>query len=163
MEIWKQIKNYENLYEISTNGLVRNYKTKLILNYKPRADGYIRIGLYKNNKQTNYYLARLVYKTFKGIENNHFEINHIDKNKLNNNLNNLELISSRENSCHRSKLNSNKSSIYNGVSRMKNNRWKSYIYFNSKQITLGIFKTELEAYNKRMQFEKDNSILNKYL
>lgn len=163
MKIWKQVKNYENLYEISTNGLIRNYKTKLILNFKPRPDGYIRVGLSKNNKQTYFYLARLVYITFKGIENNNFEINHIDKNKLNNNLNNLELISSRENSCHRSKLNPKKSSIYNGVSKLKNNSFRSYIYFNGKQVTLGTYITEIEAYHARVKFEKDNSILNKYL
>jgi len=163
MEIWKEITGYEGLYLVSSFGRIKNLKTNLYLNVKQRSDGYIRIGLYIKGKQTYYYLARLVYKTFIGIDNNDLQINHIDKNKLNNSLNNLELISSRENSCHRSKLNSKKSSIYNGVSRMKKNSWKSYIYFNSKQITLGIFKTELEAYNKRVQFEKENSILNKYL
>jgi hypothetical protein len=163
MEIWKDIIGYEGLYIISSYGRIKNLRTNLYLNVKQRSDGYIRIGLYNKGKQTYYYLARLVYKTFKGIENNNFEINHIDNNKLNNNLNNLELISSRENSCHRSKLNPKKSSIYNGVSKMKNNSWKSYIYFNGKQVTLGIFKTELQAYNTRVQFEKDNSILNKYL
>jgi hypothetical protein len=163
MEIWKDVIGYEGLYVISSYGRVKNLKTNLYLNVKQRPDGYIRIGLYFKGKQTNFYLARLIYKNFIGIENNDFQINHIDKNKLNNNLSNLELISSRENTCHRSKFNSKKSSIYNGVSRMKNNSWKSYIYFNSKQITLGIFKTEIEAYSARVQFEKDNSILNKYL
>ena len=163
MEIWKDVIGYEGLYVISSYGRVKNLKTNLYLNVKQRPDGYIRIGLYFKGKQTNFYLARLVYNTFIGIGNNDLQINHIDKNKLNNNLSNLELISSRENTCHRSKLNSKKSSIYNGVSKTKNNSWKSYIYFNGKQITLGIFKTEFQAYNTRVKFEKDNKILNKYL
>jgi hypothetical protein len=163
MEFWKQVKNYESLYEISSNGQVRNYKTKFILNTKPRNDGYIRIGLWKNKKQTYYYLARLVYENFKGITDMSFEVNHIDKNKNNNCLSNLELITKRENCCHRSKAKLNKSSNYSGVCRAYDNKYRAYIYIDNKQKSLGYYHTEIEAYQARINFEHNNNINNKYI
>lgn len=163
MEIWKQIKNYEGLYEISTNGQVRNYKTKFILNTKPRPDGYIRIGLWKNKKQTYHYLARLIFENFKSIPDGSFEINHIDKNKLNNFLANLELISQRENCCHRSKDKINKTSKHPGVCKAYDGKFRSYIYIDGKQKSLGYYFTEDQAYQARVNFEKENGIVNKYI
>ena len=72
-------------------------------------------------------------------------VNHIDLNKKNNNLSNLEIVSNRENS-NRKHLKS--SSNYTGVSWDKNKRkWQSQIKINNKNIFLGRFNNELEASN----------------
>jgi hypothetical protein len=55
--------------------------------------GYQQIGLRLNRRRYNVYIHRLVWETFKGDIPNGYEINHIDHNKRNNNLDNLELVS----------------------------------------------------------------------
>ena len=91
------------------------------------------------------------------------QVNHIDNNKLNNKISNLEWVSNRENACHRVKL-SNYTSKYTGVSYFKrDNKWRSSIQVNGVSIRFGMFKTEEEAYQKRLEYEKENGIENKYL
>lgn len=151
------------LYEVSTTGKIRNASTRKEFKLKPRMDGYVRVGLRKNNIYKQYYLARLVYDSFLGIPNDSFEINHIDKNKFNNSLDNLELISKRENCCHRSKDKPNKTSKFSGVCKYNDNKFRAYIYVDGKQKSLGYYFTQEEAYQARVNFEKTNSISNKYI
>ncbi len=163
MEIWNSVKGYMCLYEVSTTGKIRNAINRKEFNLKPRPDGYIRVGLRKDGKYKAHYLARLVYESFIGIPEGLFEVNHIDKNKLNNSLCNLELISKRENCCHRSKDKFNKSSKYSGVCRYNDKKFRAYIYIDGKQKSLGYYTSEEEAYQARVNFEKENGIINKYI
>ena len=59
--------------------------------------GYLQIKLRKNKKRFNRYIHRIVWETFNGLIPKGFEINHIDHDKSNNSLSNLELVSHREN------------------------------------------------------------------
>jgi hypothetical protein len=163
MEIWKNIKGYEGIYEVSNYGKIRNFKTKFVLNTKPKPDGYYRFGLWKNGKQKYHYLSRLVFSSFCNESINGLEINHIDCNRSNNKFENLEITTSRENNCHRWKTNGKKSSLYSGVCKAYDNKFRAYIFIDNKQKSLGYYKTELEAYQARVNFEKENSIINKYL
>lgn len=96
-EVWKDIVKYDN-YEVSSFGNVKNKKTGRIL--KPNnCGGYAAIGL-PNNKTTQ--IHRLVAMAFILNPENKPQVNHIDKNKLNNNLSNLEWCTNKENSIHRS-------------------------------------------------------------
>lgn len=65
--------------------------------------GYSIIGLRKNNKQFHYPLARIVAKVFISNPENKEEVNHIDGNKKNNNISNLEWVTRKENMIHASK------------------------------------------------------------
>lgn len=99
MEIWKDIKNYENLYQVSNFGNIksvdkfdcigRNIKGKL-LKQRLRKDGYLDINLTKNKKSKKYLIHTLVANCFLENKNNYKEINHKDENKTNNNVSNLE-------------------------------------------------------------------------
>lgn len=101
-EIWKDIPGYIGLYQASTFGRIRslNYKrTKHthILKQTKHKNGYYAVGLFKNNTHKTYKVHRLVWETFKGKIPIGYEINHIDENKENNRLENLNLMTHSEN------------------------------------------------------------------
>ena len=95
MEIWKPIKGYDGLYEVSNKGRIKslncyNYKTPRLLKVSKRPDGYLSVRLSKNNKQTTKTVHRLVADAFLPNINNYEMINHKDENRANNNVDNLE-------------------------------------------------------------------------
>lgn len=95
-EIWKDIKGYEGLYQVSNYGRIINYKSKRIL--KGRVSfGYLRITLYKYGKAKTFMVHRLVAEAFISNPNKLPQINHKDENKMNNNVNNLEWCNSQYN------------------------------------------------------------------
>lgn len=113
MEVFVSIKGYENYYEISNYGRVRSLynRYKMCEFKKPytRKDGYVVANLIKDGKQTTFYLHRLVANHF--IENddiNMTEINHIDGDKQNNHVDNLEWCTSQQNIIHSYKSNLSK-------------------------------------------------------
>jgi hypothetical protein len=91
-EEWKTIKEYEN-YEISNTDNVRNVSTQKILTKTINHDGYCYICLSKDNIQRKFSLHRLVDEAFIPNPDNLPEVDHIDRNKSNNNINNLRLVS----------------------------------------------------------------------
>lgn len=92
LEIWKDITNYEGLYQVSNTGKIKSFHNdengKIINPHISR--GYAFISLSKNGKRTHYLVHRLVANAFIPNPNGYKEINHIDENKLNNAINNLE-------------------------------------------------------------------------
>ena len=90
IEIWKPIKNYEELYEVSNLGNVRNAKTFKTLRKIKHRQGYQMTSLYKDGKQKCFLIHRLVAIAFIENPKNLKEINHIDENKENNVVSNLE-------------------------------------------------------------------------
>lgn len=100
MEEWKQIIDFEK-YEVSSFGKVRNKKTGRIL--KPSNNGgYMVVGLMSNiGKSKTYSIHRLVALTFLDNSDNKLHVNHKDKNRSNNNINNLEWCSALENNIHK--------------------------------------------------------------
>lgn len=87
-ELWKDIKEYEGLYQISNLGRIKNKKGKILK--LPIKKGYYQIRLSKNGKKKGYQVHRLVAIAFIPNPNNFPQINHKDENKLNNIVNNLE-------------------------------------------------------------------------
>ena len=100
-EIWKDINGYEGLYQVSNLGRVKTlkprYKDKIIL--KPLSGRYLGVCLYKNKKGVRRTIHRLVAETFIGVKRG-MVINHKDGNKKNNKLENLEVITQKENVKH---------------------------------------------------------------
>lgn len=103
---WKDIKGYENYYQISNNGQVKNIKTNKILTGDINSAGYKRVILYTPNKK-RFFIHRLVAEHFcnKPLNYKELVVNHIDGNKLNNDYKNLEFITRSENDKHAFKLN----------------------------------------------------------
>lgn len=98
MEIWKDIKGYEGLYQASNLGRIKSLNSKKILKGYLNQYGYIRIVLYKKGVPKSYQAHRLIAMTFIENENNLPVINHKDENKQNNNVNNLEWCTIKYNS-----------------------------------------------------------------
>ena len=100
IEIWKDIPNYEGLYQASNLGCIRNTKTKKIL--KPRIDknGYFKHILYIKGNPKEFRTHRLIALTFIINPNNFPQINHIDENKQNNCIENLEWVDAKSNANH---------------------------------------------------------------
>ena len=98
--IWKPIKGYEDLYEIDNCGVVRNKRTLRLLKLCVSKKGYICVGLHKNGVEKKFKIHRLVAEAFIKNPLNKKEVNHIDENKQNNNVDNLEFVTRRENVNH---------------------------------------------------------------
>ena len=98
VETFVKIEGFEN-YEVSNLGRVRNIKSGRVL--KPYLNhGYLMLCLYGYNKRKNLLLHRIIATAF--IDNHEEKpcVNHIDENKLNNDLSNLEWCTERENNIH---------------------------------------------------------------
>lgn len=109
-EIWKDIPHYEGIYQASNLGRirtcegkttytkrhgVRHWKQRIL---KPKGITYrtgYRVSLWKNGKSKDFLVARLVAMTF--LRESDLTVNHIDGNRFNNNIENLEWVSLREN------------------------------------------------------------------
>ena len=101
-EIWKYVEGYNNSYQISNTGNIRRiYKNGNIKYLKLCIfNGYYYVSLWKNNYGKNYLVHRLVAKHFLKNYNSKPQVNHIDGNKLNNVVNNLEWCTQKENVNH---------------------------------------------------------------
>lgn len=94
-EIWKDIPNYEGLYQISNFGFVKSLcrngtiGNDRILQIHKDKDGFDNVSLIKNGKRLKYLVHRLVAEVFVANPNNYKIVRHIDGNKNNNFADNL--------------------------------------------------------------------------
>ena len=104
-EKWITIKEY-NDYKVSNYGNILSFKQnkEKLLNLISDKKGYLIISLFKNNIQKNFRINRLVAQTFLPNPESKPEINHIDGNKQNNYVDNLEWVTHSENMKHAYKL-----------------------------------------------------------
>ena len=96
-EIWKPIPGYEELYQASNLGRIKGQRGWVL---KPGTDpvtGYLHVILVKEKSHKGKYVHRLVWEAFNGPIEKGLEINHIDEDKSNNSLDNLELMTHKQN------------------------------------------------------------------
>ena len=99
VEIWKDVKDYEGLYQVSNWGRVKSFKfgKERILKQFTNNDGYLQVHLCKNGKLKTFLVHRLVAEAFLDNPNNLPQVNHKDENPQNNNVENLEFCSAKYN------------------------------------------------------------------
>jgi hypothetical protein len=111
MEIWKDIKGYEGSYQISNFGRVKRLQrtvrnniyggmrivTEKILSATDNGNGYKFVGLRKDGSRKNHYVHRLVATAFIDNPNEFHYVNHLDRDRANNIVGNLEWCEQDEN------------------------------------------------------------------
>ncbi len=149
VEIWKDVVGCNGFYQVSSLGKVNSmdYKRMGVENMlSPFINSnYLTLNLFKLGKLKNRNIYSLVAEAFidKDYKKKRLVVNHINFNKEDNRLKNLEVVTIRENS---NQKHIKSSSIYTGISFCKNrNKWISAIKLNGNKKYLGFFDCEKEA------------------
>lgn len=107
-ETWKPIIGYEGLYEVSNYGNIRSlFRYKKVLKPWPTSIGYLMVYLSKDNSRKAFLVHRLVASAFLENPDNKPQVNHLDEDRTNNNVSNLEWCTRKENhnyGSHKKKL-----------------------------------------------------------
>jgi len=133
-EIWKDVQDYEGFYQVSNKSEIRSVdryiyctRNKSYSLMKGRilkqtfGGNYYGVTLTKDNNKKYKLVHRLVAELFIANSENKSEVNHIDGNKKNNKLNNLEWVTHKENESHASRLNLKANGENHHNSKFKNN------------------------------------------
>ena len=143
-EIWKPIPKYENLYKVSSFGRVKSLRKDKILKPILLSNGYYKVSLGIYHKPKIHQLVAICFLNHIPDKYN-LIVDHINGDPLDNRVENLQLITQRENITKANKT--NKTSIYTGVHWHKpRNKWRACISINGKNLYLGCFKNELDAH-----------------
>lgn len=152
-ELWKPIKGFEGLYEVSSLGRVRSldryiksitsrngvqFKKGIVLKQQHnRVTGYYTVTLWCNNEQRGFNVHRLVAEHFLPNDNGHDTVKHIDGDRLNNRADNLEWVSYSENLSH----------SYSQLHRKVNKRsvYKQKVYYIDKDDNVRCVESVEEA------------------
>jgi hypothetical protein len=144
IEQWKDIPGYEGLYQVSNMGNVKslNYKRtgKEALLKPSITKGYLYLCLSDGDKHKKHRIHQLVAIVFLGHKPDglNIVINHIDRNPLNNCVDNLEIVTPR--------YNSTEWRTDAGVNWNKDrNKWRTQIHINKKYIHIGLYDDKQEA------------------
>lgn len=157
IEQWKDIPDYEGLYQVSNNGDVKSLSREMknrfnsfvskekVLKKGLSSSGYFTVVLSKNNCKKTIQVHQLIAISFLNHTPNGMKmvIDHIDNNKQNNNVENLRIVTNRFN-CYRNQ--GKYTSLFKGISYVKRKKiWKAQIRINTKVVTIGYFKSEQDA------------------
>ena len=185
-EEWKPIEGYEGLYEVSNLGRVKSIERNVpfrgssitmhgkVLKPYANENGYCFVVLYQNTRQKRHKIHRLVAETFIPNPEKKKCINHVDGNKKNNRVDNLEWCTHSENNKHAhdnglikpkniakglwnpDNANKNNTSGRKGVCYDKRKKkWMAQITINRKHIFLGYFNKIEDAIKAREEKERE--------
>lgn len=146
-EVWKPINCGNGHYFISNYGRVKN--TERILTPWDNGNGYLVITLTHKRKKVNRYVHRLVAEAFIGEIPQGYVVNHIDYEKRNNAVGNLEICSQLENVrhsiCNMCKPKNTKPKSGYKYIREKNGKWQVSLYKSKRNVYVGTYKTLQDA------------------
>lgn len=161
IEIWRPIPNFENYYEASNTGFIRTLRTKKVLKTYTINSGYKCLKFTVNGERSSHLVHRLIAITFIPNTEEKATVNHIDGNKQNNCLSNLEWHSYSENCLHAykldlhsledcksyiGKLHAKTHSKYHNVGFDKSrNKYYGKVVHNAKVYDFKRFDSEIEA------------------
>jgi hypothetical protein len=138
LELFMKIPGHEN-YKASTKGRTFSIKKNKFLKPRVSNNGYYQIYLYKDKKGKNYLLHRLVAFTFLFNEEGYEQVDHIDRDKTNNNLHNLRFCSSAQNHYNKNICKNNNSGFKGVYWNKHNKKYMARIGVNRKKNVSRIF------------------------
>jgi hypothetical protein len=97
MEFWKEIKGYEGLYEVSSEGRVKSLGRKPGIMRPGLSNGYLKVGLTKDGIRSRFRVHRLVAEAFIPNPDNKPEVDHINGDRKDNRVENLRWMTHQEN------------------------------------------------------------------
>jgi hypothetical protein len=147
-EIWRDVKNTKSQYRVSNKGRIRSFKHRepKILAQRTNRKGYKDVTICMLGIKKSRTIHQLVAESFLDhkADGHNIVVNHKDFNKTNNNIDNLELVTARENSNLKHIKSTSK---YVGVAwRKDSKKWRAYINIKKKKIHLGSFVCEFKAH-----------------
>ena len=161
-EIWKDIPNYEGYYQVSNLGNVKSLSRivknglgtitvcgKILKNLVNTTNGYLvvnssKIGLVKTKQIHQLVAEAFLNHSQKGHK---LVVNHKNFNRQDNRLENLEIITNRENTNKKHKKSKSKSKYIGVTWHKRANKWTAQILYKRKNIHLGCFNNEIDAHN----------------
>lgn len=146
-----EIKDFPS-YKIDKKGNVFSEHKQGFLRPYAKTNGYLTLHLYNNNNSKSFMVHQLMAITYLNHKPNGqtYVVDHIDGNKLNNNLNNLQIITQRENSNRRKP---NPKSGYKGVYwNTVNQKWQVRLRINNKKRLLGYYNNPIKAHEDYIAF-----------
>jgi hypothetical protein len=173
-EIWKDIKGFEGLYKVSNTGKVKSLTRKVkgksgsyrtinekLISLTDNGKGYLVLTLYKDEKRYFKKIHRLVAEAFIDNPLNKPEVNHKDGNKKNNNVNNLEWVTTLENCQHRQlnrlgNIENATKSKYKPIAKIDLNTGKIIKKFSSVKEAAKEFNCHLDAIARVARGERNS-------
>ena len=153
------IDNIETKYLISANGEVFSEYKNIFFKYSTTQHGYSSVTLSVNGKKIMKYIHRLVAEYYLGFqEKGGRVINHIDGNKQNNNISNLEIISSSENLLHAYKMGlkeKNNKKTKKFFENLENEQWKEISNFDGDYEVSNYGRIKSNKYNSPILLRYD--------
>lgn len=146
-EVWKDIEVYEGIYQVSNLGRVKRVTTGRILKSSKNRGGYLYVNLCKNGKYKTHKIHRLVSQAFIPNPENKPEINHIDEDKSNNVISNIEWSTRKENNNHgtRNERTSKKQSIPIIATNLKTGESKEFYGTSECARQLGLNQSSITS------------------
>ena len=165
---WKRVPEFitDNVHYVSDTGLVTKVNTKpeeeKYLKAGQTPNGYLKVSLLQDGRYKPRNIQILVLAAFVGERPYKLEIDHIDGNKTNNNLNNLEYVTSQENKLRARNLglaeSTSMASNFFGVGWHRTaERWRASFRHDGKQVYLGMFDSSHEAAKAVNEYIEENS------
>jgi hypothetical protein len=154
-------------YDVSTDGRVRYINTGRIMKCTGMKDSYVRVQLTKDGIHSRHYVHRLVAFAFCNKEDNCTVVDHIDRNRANNNYRNLRWTTASGNNRNRTKQNNNTSGV-SGVQYYNKGCWVASWNDENMKLQRKSFSVKIHgdeqakqmAINLRKQMAEDNAYIN---
>ena len=150
-ELWKDIPGYEGYYQASDAGRVRSVDRFInngmlrgrVLRQYTNKDGYKLVRLSKTGVCVTYQVHRLIYLTFHGPIPEGMQVNHIDENPANNELENLNLMSPKENNNYGTRNRRTSEKLTNGVTSKAVYQYSEEGWFIRKWVSVNEIQRKL--------------------
>lgn len=144
MEEFRDVKGYEGRYQVSNLGNVRSFvrsKEGHLIRASPMKNGYYRVTMHKKTKKIHQLVAEAFLNHIPcGMK---YVVDHIDNDKSNNNVSNLQIITNRENvvkdSCR------GRSDFVGVTWSSPHQKWRARIHTEGVRVHLGLFSSETDA------------------